>query len=273
MKILNVFLIFIFLLSCTTTEQEIKNPFERTTWELTSGKWVREDTTLSFPDSPYDQDIMIFGKTHFSIVGQDTSRKTSYVESGKYSIEGDNFNFAIEMHFDYDEIGKSNVYKFETEGDQLIFKRKGYRYGGYNYKEGYEVWSRMTSAQEKKNPLEGTTWEMGSAEYTWGDSIMINPTSNFHKGLSISGKTYTLGTWQDTSKQNTFYVGHRYTIEDDTVIFKIIFWPDSRYIGRTIKLKYEMIENELILNGVIPTKKWGLQENDMKLHEVWKRID
>jgi hypothetical protein len=91
--------------------------------------------------------------------------------------------------------------------------------------------------------------------------------------MSISGKTYTLVTWQDTSKQDIFYVGHKYTIEDDTVIFKIIFWPDPRYIGRTFKLKYEIKENELILNGVIPTKKWGVQDHDMKLHEVWKRID
>jgi hypothetical protein len=132
--------------------------------------------------------------------------------------------------------------------------------------------SCTTNAQEKKNPIEGT-WEMISAEYTWGDTTFIRPTSKFHKGMGIWGKTYTLATWQDTSKQDIFYVGHKYTIEDDTVIFKIIFWPDSRFIGRTLKFKYEIKENELILNGVIPTKKWGLQEHDWKIHEVWKRID
>jgi len=133
--------------------------------------------------------------------------------------------------------------------------------------------SDTTSAQEKKNPLAGTTWKMVSAEYSWGDSTLIHPTSKFHKGISMWGKTYSLATWQDTSKQSTFYVGHMYTIEDDEVIFKIAFWPDPRFIGRTFELKYEITENELIFSGIIPEKKWGLGDHDMKVHEVWKRID
>ena len=91
--------------------------------------------------------------------------------------------------------------------------------------------------------------------------------------MAIWGKTHLLAIWQDTSKQESFFVAHNYTIEGDSVIFKIIFWPDSRFIGRTFKYKYEIKENEYIVNGVIPAKKWGLEKHDWKGREVWKRID
>jgi hypothetical protein len=133
--------------------------------------------------------------------------------------------------------------------------------------------SCTTSAQEKKNAFEGT-WEWVSSEYTMGDSTDIGPKSKFHKGMAIYGKTHILAIWHDTSKKDYFYVAHKYTIEGDSIIFKIIFWPDdSRYIGRTFKYKYEIKENELIINGVVPEKKWGLRKHDAIGREVWKKID
>ena len=83
---------------------------------------------------------------------------------------------------------------------------------------------------------------------------------NFIREWAIWGKTNILVTWQDTSNQdNNFFVGHKYTIEGDSVIFKIILWPDPRFIGHTFKYKFEIKENEYIVNGIIPAKKWGLQ--------------
>ena len=126
---------------------------------------------------------------------------------------------------------------------------------------------------EKENPLEGTTWEMISAKYTWGDSTYIRPTSEFHRGLSIWGKTHTAAVWQDTSKQESFFCGHAYTIEGDTITFNIKLFADPRGVDRSFKVKYELKENQLILSGIIPRKKWENRNHDMNLYEVWKTID
>jgi hypothetical protein len=134
--------------------------------------------------------------------------------------------------------------------------------------------SCTSSAPEKRNPFEGTTWEWVSSEYTMGDSTDRGPKNENQKGLGIYGKTHALAIWQDTSNpENNFFVVHQYTIEGDTIIFKILFWPDPRFIGRTFKYKYEIKENEYLISGVLPAKKWGLQEHDWIGREVWKRID
>ena len=125
MKFLSLFLVFVFLLSCTTSAQEKKNPLAGTTWELTSGKWSREDTTFTFPNSPYDQQIVVYGKTHFNLIGQDTSRNVSDALSATYTIDGENYTTIPKMHDIYAAIGKPFNLKFKIEGDQLIFKAAG----------------------------------------------------------------------------------------------------------------------------------------------------
>ena len=133
--------------------------------------------------------------------------------------------------------------------------------------------SSTVNAQEKKNAFEGT-WEWVSSEYTKGDSTDIGPKNKFQKGLGIYGKTHALAIWQDKNNQdNNFFVVHQYTIESDSIIFKILFWPDPIFIGRTFKYKYEIKENEYIISGVLPAKKWGLQKHDWIGREVWRRID
>jgi len=143
MKFLSIFLVFVFLLSCTTSAQENKNPLAGTTWELTSGKWSREDTTFTFPASPYDQTIIVYGKTHFNLVAQDTSRNVSELLSATYTIDGNNYNFTIKMHPIYEAIGTSVRLKLEIEGDQLIKKAAGIHAYGYEWKEWHSVWKKI----------------------------------------------------------------------------------------------------------------------------------
>jgi hypothetical protein len=143
MKYLSTILLFIFLIGCTTTVQEKENPLEGTTWERTSGKWSREDTTFTFPNSPYDQCILIYGKTHFANVIQDTSRKVLSSVLATYSVDGDNLTYTFEMCRSYEDIGKSINMKFQIEGDQLILKAKGYRYFGYDWKEAHLVYKKI----------------------------------------------------------------------------------------------------------------------------------
>ena len=139
--------LFICLLGCKAkmdVELEKSNPLAGTTWELSSGKWLREDTTFTRPTSPYDQAIMIYGKTHWTYVSQDTSlRKFITSMSGTYSVDGDNMTHTLEICGSYEDIGKSFNYKFKIDGNQLILKIKEYRFFGYDWKEAHQVWKRI----------------------------------------------------------------------------------------------------------------------------------
>jgi hypothetical protein len=143
MKSLSIFLVFIFLLITTTSAQEKKNPLEGTTWEFISLKNVREDTTFTAPNSPYEQAIMIFGKTHYSVVHKDTSRDFSSSSSYTYNVDGDNITLIVKMHEIYETIGKTFNLKFKIEGDQLIINFTDLNFGGYHYKSGHHVWKRI----------------------------------------------------------------------------------------------------------------------------------
>ena len=143
MKILSLFLVFVFVLSSTVSAQEKKNPLEGTTWELTSAKNSREDTTWTFPNSQHDRCIMIFGKTHFSQVQQDTSRDDWGFVSGTYTIDGENLTITLEMWPNYEDIGKTYNWKFPIEGNQGILKGTDSRFGGYDWKEVYQVYKRI----------------------------------------------------------------------------------------------------------------------------------
>lgn len=140
MKFLSLFLVFVFVLSSSTSAQEKKNPLEGT-WELVSGEWSREDTTFTSPNSPYERTIVIHGKTHWTYVSQDTSRKAFSSQLGTYTVDGDNLTLTFEMCGSYEDIGKSINFKFQIEGDQVITKG-GYRYGGYDWKV-HQVWKRI----------------------------------------------------------------------------------------------------------------------------------
>ena len=143
MKFLSTILIFVFLLSCTTSAQEKKNPLAGTTWDLTSMKNVREDTTTTFPNSPSDQAIMIFGKTHYSFVHQDTSRDANSGSSFTYKVDGDNFTAIPQMYNALEAIGKPVKLKFKIEGDQLFFEATDWHFGGHDYKSFHQVWKRI----------------------------------------------------------------------------------------------------------------------------------
>jgi len=142
MKLLSTILIFVFLLSFTTSAQEKKNPIEGTC-ELTSANWEREDTTFTSPASPYDRVIVIYGKTHWAYVGQDTSRNVFMSLSGTYSVDGDNYTVTLKMAPNYKDIGTSFTHKFQIEGDQLTVISKDYHFGGYKWKGFDQVWKRI----------------------------------------------------------------------------------------------------------------------------------
>ena len=106
---------------------------------------------------------------------------------------------------------------------------------------------------------------MVSAEYVNPDTVYRNPTSEFQRGITVYSKTHLVAVWQDTSLQESYFVTHEYKIVGDTlVLFPKMFW-DPAIIGKTIKLKYQFIGDQLILDGALPDVN--------SIHEIWKRVN
>ena len=146
MKFLSIFLVFVFLLSCTTSAQEKKNPFEGT-WEMISAKWSTPDTTMFFPASDYDRQIMMNSRTHTLWIRQDTSRQDAGgFGGGKYALEGDKYTELIETFFNPKCIGKWYTATMKVKGDTLIqsgiWPAKKYGIGEYDM-DLYEVFIRI----------------------------------------------------------------------------------------------------------------------------------
>jgi hypothetical protein len=129
--------------SRATKAQEKKNPLAGTTWELTSLTNVREDTTFTFPETPYDKYIGIFGQTFWIFVHQDTSRDVNDGFSYTYNIDADNINLVPKIHPLYDIIDKPYSLKFKTEGDQFITHFTDLQFAGDLWKSGHHVWKRI----------------------------------------------------------------------------------------------------------------------------------
>jgi hypothetical protein len=123
MKFLSLFLVFVFLISCTTSAQEKKNPIEGT-WELVSGKWSTPDTTMLWPTTDSGRQIKMISRTHHVWIYQDTSQTDGYgFGAGKYTLDGDKYTEHIEFWggaIQKNLIGKSLTFTMKVEGDKLI---------------------------------------------------------------------------------------------------------------------------------------------------------
>jgi len=269
MKLLSTFLIIVLLLSCMTFAQDKMNPLEGTTWELTSGKWVREDTTFIFPTSPYHQEILIYGNTHWAYVSQDTSLEHDNAILGTYSVDGDNVTQIYKMAPGYKDIGSTLIYKFQIKRDQLILKTEDYYWAGYKWKGFDHVWSRTTKAQEKKNPLAGTTWEGISLEVK-GDTTFTFPNSPYDRSVLLYGKRHFAIVQQDTSRESSHFVIGTYNYNGDTISTTIMMYPNYEDIGFSHSFKVQIEDDKL----VITTENLHYYGRDFKSYrEEWKRID
>jgi hypothetical protein len=97
------------------------------------------------------------------------------------------------------------------------------------------------------------------------------PTTKYDRAIAIWGKSHLVGIWQDSSRSEaSFFLGHNYDIEADSISFKIKYWlSDPNFIGKSFKAKYEIKGDQLIIEGFMA----GAKEQHEKFREVWKRID
>jgi predicted secreted protein len=270
MKLLSTFFIVVFLLTFTTSAQDKKNPLEGTTWELTSGEWVREDTTLTFPNTPSDQAIIIFGKTHYGLVAQDTSRDFSWFVLSEYALGGNSFTTNFKMVTDERAIGTSFTPTFQIEGDQLTIEAKDYTAGVYKMKNYREVWNRTTETHDKKNPLAGTAWELTSLTNVREDTTFTFPETPYDKYIGIFGQTFWIFVHQDTSRDVNDGFSYTYNIDADNINLVPKIHPLYDIIDKPYSLKFKTEGDQFITHFTDLQFAGDLWKSG---HHVWKRID
>jgi len=121
MKILSTFLIFVFLLTCTLSAQEKKNPIEGT-WELILKKAVYPDTTMTFDISGL-RELKIISGSHFVFVMQSADGKEFIgAGGGRYTYEDNTYTekFEFSSFLETLPIGKSFKFSARFEGDKFF---------------------------------------------------------------------------------------------------------------------------------------------------------
>ncbi len=85
------------------------------TWELVSAQWIFEDTT-EFPNSEYDREIKMIGKTNFLVIRQDTTNDELFFSGGgTYVLDGDSYTESLEFASWVTDIGSTLTYECSYE--------------------------------------------------------------------------------------------------------------------------------------------------------------
>ena len=113
-----------------------------------------------------------------------------------------------------------------------------------------------TSAQEKKNQLEGT-WVLSSGD--------------FAGALKIINKTHFATVSQDTSKQRSHFNAGTYSLSGDTYTENIEFFSAfPELIGNSVSYKIKIEGNRFTIS---PLEKEEETEPEMQVQEeVWEKI-
>jgi len=120
MKFLSIFLVFVFLLSCTTSAQEKKNPLEGT-WKPIISDLILADTTIKESSIELSGHAKIINKTHFATLFNGSTIQPSFFNGGKYDITEGTYTEHIEYWLSDTTttyIGRSFTFESKIEGDQ-----------------------------------------------------------------------------------------------------------------------------------------------------------
>ena len=142
-------------------------------------------------------------------------------------------------------------------------------------------------ATEKRSPLEGV-WELVSAEWTYPDTtrkitpadwsqIKIITKSHFVFAGQEPNRTKISGAGSDAElismAQEFFGGGGTYTLEGDTYTETMQYYSNPNYISVSLPWKIEIEGTQLIQSGTFPAKSIGLEEHDIELYGVFRRIE
>jgi hypothetical protein len=98
-----------------------KNKVEGT-WELVSAKWYYPDSSMAeFPNSEYDREVKIIGKTHFLFIRQDTTNKELYFSGGgTYTFEENKYTETLNLLSWEGDMGSVATYDCEFRDSMWI---------------------------------------------------------------------------------------------------------------------------------------------------------
>jgi hypothetical protein len=98
-----------------------KNQVEGT-WELVSAKWSYSDTNVvEFPNSEYDREVKMIGKTHFLFIRQDTTNKDLFFSGGgTYKLEGNRYTETLDVASWGTDIGSVITYDCQFNDSMWI---------------------------------------------------------------------------------------------------------------------------------------------------------
>ena len=140
---------------------------------------------------------------------------------------------------------------------------------------------------EEKGRLEGV-WEFVSAKITSPDTTMQIEPSNWTQTKVITKSHWVFvaqvpnrakisGARSDAeliSMARTFFGGGgTYSLEGDTYTETVQYFSNPNYLSASLSWKIEIKGDQLIQSGTYPAKSIGLEEHDVELYEVYKRIE
>lgn len=133
--------------------------------------------------------------------------------------------------------------------------------------------SCMPSAQEKKNPIEGT-WEMISAKWSDPDTTIIWPDTDSGRQIKMISNKHFVFVNQDIIREGFYgFGGGKYTLDGDNYTEHLELFRYSNWIGKSITFTMKVKGDTLIQSGILPIKKWGFGPYDQELYEVYIRLD
>lgn len=121
------------VLLCVSTGLSSENDNLQGVWQIVSGEMTRNDSTITYSKSEHFDAIMFIGKTHWTVIGQDTKKGMFWAFGGTYTVDGDVFNQIVLFTKNRKSIGNKLVYKFKIEKDLWTIKGKNI----------HKVWKRI----------------------------------------------------------------------------------------------------------------------------------
>ena len=128
--------------------------------------------------------------------------------------------------------------------------------------------SNTTSAQEKKNPIEGT-WEMISAKASMLDTTFLYPVTDYSRQIKMISRTHFVCIYQDTSRKDEYgFAGGKYTLDGDKYTEHIEMSKPPDMIGESGTFTMKVEDDTFIQSGTVSLKSF-----DVETYEVYKRLD
>ena len=145
----------------------------------------------------------------------------------------------------------------------------------------------FNTSGEQNGRIEGV-WELVSAKYTSPDETVEVDQSKWTQ-IKVITKSHFVFAGQEPNRakvsgadtdaeliamaRSYFGGGGTYTVEGDTYTETVQYFMNPNYISVSVPYKIEIDGNQFIQSGILPSKSVGLEKPDVKLYEVYRRVE